>query len=600
MGSPYVLTDDRVRSLDVTPTLGRGYSLMTNAFLSTCMEAMITTTSSYNYDYSFSDFTASSNMETELSGDIKTSFAYDFIKEEVNEQTSSSSTSTSSKNYVISIMSIERFYASIREEVTPLSPAAKTLLTNQDYVGFFMACGSNYVRGVRRKQEVTAIFMFESSSSSQASEFASALTTTGGATGDTAATKTEKSKFNSISSSLEIKIMGFGMGLNQEGSGTLVASNLEEYNGVMKFAFKAMTQSGGGASDVGMVYGVEIVPWVDNVNFQVDAQLSDEVIEVPLVRSLIPRAYNRTNRSDREYTYATRDAFKCAEPAYVIDMYGYCCELSALFDPYENLYNPQNITERMCKPLRQLDGSIVKNNMASNGEFVVRLDKVIRGKLNFFSTLEKCVGEAGAIESRYDRQILKQVSSATFDAEFFASYTVYELKKTVDPLGDYGLLTQLGYELDEFMEMYYQRCVAALFGSGGPNANANFFMANPWTSHAECMLLSCTVSSLRWNRDGTGCVPGVLAGKGMTPYGDGPDAYCALDNEAEGGTETCKFTNQKLNLFHDRARDCWNTTLSGNGAVEYFVNNFCMPTLSSRTMDTATYQALVARSSSCN
>ena len=49
-GSPYVLTDDRVRSLDVTPVLGRGYSIMTNAFLSTCMEGAAITTPSYNYD----------------------------------------------------------------------------------------------------------------------------------------------------------------------------------------------------------------------------------------------------------------------------------------------------------------------------------------------------------------------------------------------------------------------------------------------------------------------------------------------------------------------------------------------------------------------
>ena len=49
-GSPYVLTDDRVRSLDVTPVLGRGYSIMTNQFLSTCMDSSSLTTPSYNYD----------------------------------------------------------------------------------------------------------------------------------------------------------------------------------------------------------------------------------------------------------------------------------------------------------------------------------------------------------------------------------------------------------------------------------------------------------------------------------------------------------------------------------------------------------------------
>lgn len=48
-GSPYMLSDDRVRNLDVTPVLGRGYSIMTNNFLSTCLDGAETTVPSYNY-----------------------------------------------------------------------------------------------------------------------------------------------------------------------------------------------------------------------------------------------------------------------------------------------------------------------------------------------------------------------------------------------------------------------------------------------------------------------------------------------------------------------------------------------------------------------
>ena len=48
--SPYVISDDRVRSLDITPVLGRGYSIMTNSFQSTCIDVQETTIPSYNYD----------------------------------------------------------------------------------------------------------------------------------------------------------------------------------------------------------------------------------------------------------------------------------------------------------------------------------------------------------------------------------------------------------------------------------------------------------------------------------------------------------------------------------------------------------------------
>ena len=48
--SPYIISDDRVRSLDISPTLGRGYSIMTNTFQSTCLSVEATTVPTYNYD----------------------------------------------------------------------------------------------------------------------------------------------------------------------------------------------------------------------------------------------------------------------------------------------------------------------------------------------------------------------------------------------------------------------------------------------------------------------------------------------------------------------------------------------------------------------
>ncbi len=49
-GNPYLIADDRIRSLDITPVLGRGYSIMTNSFQSTCLEVEEITIPSFNYD----------------------------------------------------------------------------------------------------------------------------------------------------------------------------------------------------------------------------------------------------------------------------------------------------------------------------------------------------------------------------------------------------------------------------------------------------------------------------------------------------------------------------------------------------------------------
>ena len=48
--SPYVISDDRVRSLDSGPALGRGYSISSNTFQTTCLDVDEVHAPSYNYD----------------------------------------------------------------------------------------------------------------------------------------------------------------------------------------------------------------------------------------------------------------------------------------------------------------------------------------------------------------------------------------------------------------------------------------------------------------------------------------------------------------------------------------------------------------------
>ena len=54
--NPYTISDERIRKLDISPVLGRGYSIMTNSYQSTCLSVEATTTPSYNYDCKFSAF----------------------------------------------------------------------------------------------------------------------------------------------------------------------------------------------------------------------------------------------------------------------------------------------------------------------------------------------------------------------------------------------------------------------------------------------------------------------------------------------------------------------------------------------------------------
>ena len=55
--SYFTISNDRVRSLETSPALDRGYSVRTNNSHSNCFMADKTAYPSYNYDYTFTDMT---------------------------------------------------------------------------------------------------------------------------------------------------------------------------------------------------------------------------------------------------------------------------------------------------------------------------------------------------------------------------------------------------------------------------------------------------------------------------------------------------------------------------------------------------------------
>ena len=123
------------------------------------------------------------------------------VKAEVNIAAKTSGKSMSRARIVVATMRIERYYSSVREEFSPLSEDTLILLDTQDYIGFFKSCGSNYVRSIRRAQELTALFKFTSSSEENASKLALELKASGAGL-DTSASFASKEKYTSITSNL--------------------------------------------------------------------------------------------------------------------------------------------------------------------------------------------------------------------------------------------------------------------------------------------------------------------------------------------------------------------------------------------------------------
>ena len=106
----------------------------------------------------YSDFSGTSNLMSDLAATLSNSFGYEGIKTEAKFD---DVLDTATINMVVSTMRIDRYYSSVKEEISPLSTSTLKLLDNEDYIGFFKSCGPAYVRSIRRSQEITAIFKFK-------------------------------------------------------------------------------------------------------------------------------------------------------------------------------------------------------------------------------------------------------------------------------------------------------------------------------------------------------------------------------------------------------------------------------------------------------
>ncbi len=526
---------------------------------------------------------------------LKNSYSYWWLNGEVNSNNNIETEKIS--NYLVGMMRIERYYAGIREDLSPLVASAKVLLERQDYTGFFKACGPNYVRAIRRAQEVTAIFQFESSTTDVATEYQRALQTNYGYTSEFQS----KQKYLSINQSLRIKIKAYGLGLTEQGADVLVPTSLEEFQKVMKFAYNQLTKSPF-ADHVGMVYGMEVAPWIENVEFQIQAKIGDEAIDIPLPKSLIPKAIPLDDTLEGTVfanDEATRALFTCKEPTYSIDKYGYCCEPYSLYDPTVEQYlggataTPET---SICKPVRTLDPSVVKENMASNGEFIARLDSVLRRKMNGLSVLEGCISAINAIPETYDHYFIKSQDTNNYDKEMDNIFTVFDMRMSIDPFGDFVMVKHMAQELDEYLEMFYSPCLSAIYGMDVGTSSTRRptnFMAYPWYFHPQCNYLSCLATGMRWDRANGGCTPDILSGD-QAGYSNTKELYCAKDPE----TNQCKNDSCELDNFHTKVTTCWNNVLP-TGSVNYFIEHFCMPQMSGKKLDDANKELLVSAKESC-
>jgi hypothetical protein len=321
--SPTIIQDNRVTNLGTTPVLGRGYSVATNTYQSTCLTNIETTVPSYDFTYSFkdmNDFLSENISEDNYISRIANTAYRNYLQKKEQDAGIKSEQGTTEKSSdeelqipaktgvessgkkagreikrIMVNIQLDSYYASVDESKTKLSDSASKLITNNDITGFFNSCGAYYIRSIRRNALFISIFEFESISEKEDKEFVYQLeselksfrkaiiepaqkqATVEAEQSGTAATPTGKSseKKDTYSKSAEkrnltITAAAFGLGKNEKA--TLISYDIDSFKAAIKDAFMAMQNP-----MTGKVIAIEVVPWIENTEFQTLIKLEEPV-----------------------------------------------------------------------------------------------------------------------------------------------------------------------------------------------------------------------------------------------------------------------------------------------------------------------------------
>lgn len=275
---PTVIRDARVQDLGQSPALGRGYSISTNTFQSLCLAEVTKTTPSYNFKYKFESSEEYLKRTTSRSGDISAGGSYWFVKVKTRAKGSASNTRTSKQQHMIATFTVDSYYSSVDEANSKLSESARNLLVNRDIIGFFNSCGAYYTRSITRHSELVAIFSYESKGGQRDRDFEASLEAKISGFGMFKGARVKGSVARSLSeemSSKKLTIVTRAWGMGKDKAASLVSYDMETFKQSIKDAFMAVQDD-----DIGQVVSVEVVPWVENTEFQDLVKVREEKIEV--------------------------------------------------------------------------------------------------------------------------------------------------------------------------------------------------------------------------------------------------------------------------------------------------------------------------------
>jgi len=291
---PTIIRDKRIQDLALTPTLGRGYTIVTNTFQSKCMDNVVVTDPTYDFQYKFESIESSKSIQA---GASATAGAAGSIKG-VDINASSKFTYASGKkefyHHIYVEINMDTYYASVDEARTRLSSSAAQLLSNNDIPGFFSSCGSYYVRSLGRNAKFVSVFTYTDVSETRDAAFEASLEI--GIKSFGSVTAGTSSSLNQQAGEKKLTITAQAWGLGKNEGATLISYDLETFRAAIKDAFISMQNP-----MTGKVTTMEIVPWVENTEFQNLIKLEKEVVDPKTGKTMLLYKKKQVLNENAEY-----------------------------------------------------------------------------------------------------------------------------------------------------------------------------------------------------------------------------------------------------------------------------------------------------------
>jgi hypothetical protein len=264
LASPIVIRDTRVTDLGTTPVLGRGYSLSTNTFQSACLRDVVVTAPSYDFQYVFKEIDTDKSSSSQTSVTASGGYSSWWVSAHVQATRTAASTRHVNTQFVLVTLNLDTYYASVNEAGTPLSDSASALLQREDVPGFFAACGAYYVRGITRNAQFVSVFSYESKTTTRDRGFEADLQAhLHGFWSSKDVGMTATGSFSKKASEMNLTITSRGWGIGKNETASLISYDLDSFKQAIKDAFVSMQNP-----LTGRITSIEIIPWVENTDFQ--------------------------------------------------------------------------------------------------------------------------------------------------------------------------------------------------------------------------------------------------------------------------------------------------------------------------------------------